>query len=326
MDDPEAFLEVWRAHLAAYVDYTAARVDEDDDAAAEATAELEELLQPMADLFEEISDEEISADDLFGELETHVTMVSAAIDALVAGDSEASSLLDEAALHMDGVAAELASGLAAAHPDVLAGDPLGVPAETRAGLTSGLVEHTYLTLLAAAETVNVGGVADDPAAQAAVTTLDGSADGLANGVSGVSGNDGREAFLDLWRPFLTAATDYAAAAASGDTAAADDARTAMTGAPAALAEVFGQATAGNAPADLTALLDTHVANLLAAIDAMVAGDPAAATLARGTAQHASAIAAGLSAGLVAANPVDADAGGEDAGGEDAGAEDAAGQD
>ena len=62
VDDPTAFLELWRDHLAAYVDYTVARVDEDDDAAAEAAAALEELLQPMADLFEERTEEELSAD------------------------------------------------------------------------------------------------------------------------------------------------------------------------------------------------------------------------------------------------------------------------
>ena len=170
------------------------------------------------------------------------------------------------------------------------------------------MQHTYLTLLAAEAVVDAAGATDDPAAQSASTTLDDSAESLANGLSGAAGNDGREAFLDLWRPFLTAATDYAAAAAGGDTAGADAARTTMLEAPAALAEVFGQATAGNAPADVAALLDTHVENLLATIDAMVAGDPMAYTQARAAAQHATTIASGLASGLVAANPAEDAAG------------------
>lgn len=302
VDDPEAFLELWREHVAGYVDHAVARIDEDDDAATEATAALEDLLQPMADFFEEISDEEISAEDLFGELETHVTMVTEAIDARVADDSEAPGLFRDAALHMDTLATELAAGIVAAFPDEMPGDPLSVPAETRAKLTSGLVEHTYLTLLAAREAVSAGGATVDATVQSAVSTLDGSADGLANRISGVSGNDGRRAFLELWRPFLSATTEFAAASSSGDTATADTARAAMRQAPGALAGVLEESTAANAPDDLSALLDTHVDNLITTIDAIVAGDPAAHTQVRAAAQHASTIAARLSAGLVVADP------------------------
>lgn len=311
-EDVEAFVEGWREHIAAYVDYAAARTEGDDEAATEATATLEALLEPMADFFEAISEEEISADEIVGELETHVTMVSDAIDAAVAQDEAAPDLLDEAAHHMDTLATELATGIVAAFPEDLPGDPLSVPAETRAGLVSGFVEHTYLTLLAAGKTVAAGGAADDPAVQAASTTLEGSADGLANGVSGAGGNEGREAFLDLWRPFLTAAADYAAASASGDAAGAEAARTTMLDAPAGLAPVLEQSTAGNAPDDLPALLDTHVTNLLGAIDAMVAGDPAATAQARAAAQHASTIATGVARGLAAVSPEEPASGGVDA--------------
>lgn len=300
VEDPETFLEPWRAHVDAYLDLAAARADEDDDAAAEATAALEEAPQPLADLFEEISDGELVADELFGELETHVTMVTDAIDAHAGGDTEAVDLWRDAALQMDTLAAELAEGLVAAHPDELAGDPLSVPAETRATLTSALVEHTYLTLLAAGEAADAGGATDDPSVQAAITTLDSSADDLANAASGAQGMDGRDAFLDAWRPFLTAATDFAAATAAGDAAAAEEARSAMDAAPAQLATVFQEATAGNTAADLTDVLTTHVTNLTAAIEAMVADDPAAATQARTAAQHATTVATGLAAAFDAA--------------------------
>ena len=332
VDDADAFLDPWREHLAAYVDYAAARAEGDegdDDAAAEATKALEGVLQPMADFFEEISDEELVADELYGELETHVTMVTDAIDAHVAaagaeategeGEGEGGDLLHEAALHMDVVAADLADGIVAAHSEEIPGDPLSVPAETRAGLVSGLVEHSYLVVLTAGEAIDAGGATDDPLVQAAVTTLDGSADDLAGAMSGAAGNKGREAFLDVWRPFLEATTDYAAARASGDTAAAGAARATMEGTPAALAGVLQQATEGAAPPDVTALLDTHVSNLLATIDAMVAGDPAAYSQVRGAAQHAAAIATSIAAAMPTAEPAGG-SGGADEGataGEDA---------
>lgn len=317
VDDPDALLEPWREHVAAYVDHAAARANQDDDAAADATAALEDVLQPMADFFEQISDEEIVADEIFGELETHVTMVTDAIDAHVAGDDEAHDLWRDAALQMDSVATDVAEGIVAAHPDELAGDPLSVPAETRATLTSSLVEHTYLTLLAAGEAADAEGAADDPAVQSAVTALDSSADDLANAVSGASGNEGRDAFLDVWRPFLTAATDYAAARAAGDAAAAEEARATIEATPSALADVLQGSTAGNAPGDLTELLSTHVTNLLGAVDAMVADDPAAYAQARAAAAHASTIAAGLAGALVAAGPASGD--GDGGGGGDLGA-------
>jgi hypothetical protein len=295
VEDPEAFLEPWQTHVDAYLDLARAQVDEDDDAAVEATAALEEAPQPLADFFEEISDGELGADELFGELETHVAMVTDAIDAHAGGDTEAVDLWRDAALQMDALAADVAEGIVAAHPDELAGDPLSVAAETRATLTSALVEHTYLTLFAAGEAADAGGATDDPAVQAAVTTLDSSADDLANAASGVQGMDGRDAFLDAWRPFLTAATDFAAATASGDAAAAEEARSTMDAAPGQLATVFQEATAGNTAGDLTDVLTTHVTNLTAAIEATVADDPAAATQARTAAQHATTVAAGLAA-------------------------------
>lgn len=341
VDDPDAFLDPWREHVAAYVDYAAARAEGDDDGAAEATRTLEGLLQPMADFFEQISDEEIVADELYGELETHVTMVTDAIDAHVAAagaappaaegesesegesaggaeatEGESSDLLHEAALHMDVVAGDLADGIVAAHDEELPGDPLGVPAETRSTLVSGLVEHTYLVVLAVGEVIDAGGAADDPLVQAAVTALDGSADGLAGSMSGSAGNDGREAFLDVWRPFLAATTDYAAASASGDTAAADAARATIEAMPAALAGVLQSATEGAVPPEVTGLLTTHVSNLLAAIDAMLAGDPAAYAQVRGAAQHAAAIGTAVARAMPTAQP----AGGDDQGataGEDA---------
>lgn len=313
VEDPDAFLEAWREHVAAYLDYAAARAEDDDDAAAEASSALEALLQPMADFFEQVSDEEIVADELYGELETHVTMVTDAVDAHIAGTAEAADLWNEAALHMDVVAADLAAGIVAALPDELAGDPLSVPAETRASLVSGFVEHTYLILLAAGETADAAGAPDDPAVQAAVTTLDGSADGLANAVSGAGGNDGREAFLDLWRPFLTAATDYAAAMAAGDTAAAGAARSVLEGTPAPLAQLLAESTAGNAPGGLAGLLSTHVSNLIGAVDAVVADDPAAFAKARAAAEHATVIGAGLAGAMVAAEGATGDGGSSDLG-------------
>jgi hypothetical protein len=70
------------------------------------------------------------------------------------------------------------------------------------------------------------------------------------------------------------------------------------------------------PPEVTGLLTTHVSNLLAAIDAMVAGDPAAYAQVRGAAQHAAAIGTTVARAMPTAQP----AGGDDQGataGEDA---------
>ncbi|HEX4902536.1 MAG TPA: hypothetical protein VFV42_06980 [Acidimicrobiales bacterium] len=293
VDSPDDFVQLWQDHIGYFVDYAVARAGEDQDGADQALADLEGYQQETADMLESLTDGELLADEVFGELETHVTMITDTVDALVDEDPEALTLLRDAATHMDAVAFAIAEGVVSAH-DEIPGEVASVPAETRATLTSGLQEQAYLLILAAEQVVEAGGP-EDPAVQAAVTLAEGSGEDLANTVGSATGTDEREAFLDVWRPHVEAVLAYAEAAATGgDTGAA---RGELDAASAAVATTLG----GLVGVDLGAGIDQHVQTVTAAIDALAAADPAAWSLGRAAAQVMPSLAATLAPAISAAS-------------------------
>jgi hypothetical protein len=304
VDDAEEFLELWREHIGFFTDYATGTAEGDDAAVAEALTGLEEYQESAADLLEAITDEELLADDAFAELETHVTMVTDAIDAMVEDDPEALTLLRDAARHMDEVATALASAVVAANPDEIEGDPESPPARTRAQLTSGMVEHTYLTLFAVQQAADAGSTTD-PSVQAAVTLVEGNAETLANAVGGASGTEARGSFLELWRGHVSSLLDRAAAQIDGDTATAGEAESELALFRDATVALLDQvAGPGAGTGDIGSDVDTYLSTINAAIDAVVAGEPTAYDDARAAAAHATDMAARLATGIVTASADD----------------------
>lgn len=300
-EDGEAFLEAWREHVGFFVDYTLGRVEEDRDAVNQALADLEGYQETTADFLEELTDGEMLADETFGALEMHVTTLTEAIDAMVADDPEAFALLREAADHMDVLATDLATGIGASQSEELSGDVASVPAETRATLTSALQAHAYLAGIAIEQAVEAGGAVEDPAVQAAVTTLDDNSVDIANAVGSVAGNDERAEFLDLWRQHIDSFVAYAVGLAGGDQAAAEAARTDLDAYRLAAGDFFERITDGAIPAgDVVADLDLHVATMLGTIDAIAAGDPTTFAQLREAGQHMRTTAAALATAIVQA--------------------------
>lgn len=318
VESPDDFVELWRDHIGYFVDYTVGRAEDDQEAMDQALSDLAGYQEDAAAFFEEITEGELLADDVFAELETHVTMVTGLVDALAgAGEEDADpfELLRDAADHMDGVALSLADGVVSAHEDAIAGDPNSVPAETRAELTAGLQEQVYLAVVAA-EQLAESGSTDDDAYTAAVSLLQGAPDDLANTVGAATGTAEREAFLDAWRPHLEALTSYAEARITGDDATAETARAELDAAGDQVAAVLSELAGG---ADVSALIDRHVETVAAAIDALAAGESTAFVRARQAAQVMPELAAALAAGIVQASELEDAAAGQGAeGGADLG--------
>lgn len=301
VDEPEAFEEAWAQHVELLAQYAVAVAAEDRAAAAEAGG-FEDFQQTVADLFEEVTDGEIIADEFFGELEMHVTEVTALYDAMAADDGEAPTLFAAATSHMDAMAATLASAIVASHEEDFPGDPASVPAETRAELTSSLVEHVYLVGSVVEQLAEADGDRADPAVQAAYSAVDGSAVALANSVAEAGGNERRQVFLDLWRQHTDAVVEYAAAKASGDQAATDQAMATLKGFAPAAGAFFEEMTAGATTVGaLQADLDMHLSTITAAVDAFAVGDPGAYAQLRAAAQHMPTLAATLAGAIVTAS-------------------------
>lgn len=116
-DDAGAgFLELWRAHIGMFVDYTNAKAAGDDAAAKAAQDDLADYGVEFGD-FIEGANPELPSEAIQASLQEHVKTLSAAIDAVVAGDADAFSDLRVAAGHMSMTAQALAGGISTQMPD-----------------------------------------------------------------------------------------------------------------------------------------------------------------------------------------------------------------
>jgi hypothetical protein len=113
-ENREAFLELWRQHIGFFVDYTLGKATGDQAMVDQALADLDGYQQAAGDFFEEITGGELPADATIASLEEHIATLTAAIDAVVAGDASAYDQLRDAAQHMPMTAAALSSAIVAA--------------------------------------------------------------------------------------------------------------------------------------------------------------------------------------------------------------------
>jgi hypothetical protein len=300
-ENGEAFKGLWREHIGFFVDYTLGKATGDQAAVDQALTDLDGYQQAAGDFFEEITAGELPAEALIESLDVHISTLTAAIDALVAGDATAFDKLQAAADHMPMAASAIAGAIVAALPDQFDGEVDSGPAETRAVLTDLLQEHVYLAGIAIEQAVEAGGDMEASAVQAAVTTLDANSVELADVVGSVAGDENREAFLGLWREHIGFFVDYTLGKATDDQAAAEAALTDLDGYQQAAGDFFEEITAGELPAEaLIESLDVHVSTLTAAIDALVAGETAVFAELRQAGQHMPMAAAALSKAIVAA--------------------------
>jgi hypothetical protein len=300
-ENGEAFLGLWREHIGFFVDYTLGEASGDQAAKDQALSDLVGYQEAAGAFFEEITGGEIQADVLIGGLDEHVTTLTAAIDAMVADSPEQFGLLRMAGQHMFGAANLLATGIVAAVPETFPGATDSAPAETRAVLTNLLQEHAYLAGIALEQAIDAGGDLENPNVVAAVETLDVNTVELADVVGSVAGPENGEAFLGLWREHIGFFVDYTLGEATGDAAMKEQALTDLIGYQEAAGAFFEEITGGEIMPDmLIPGLEEHVATLTAAIDSMVAGDPAAFTQLRMAGQHMPMAALLLATGIVAA--------------------------
>jgi hypothetical protein len=300
-ENGEAFLGLWREHIGFFVDYTLGEATGDDDMKAQALTDLEGYQQAAGAFFEEITGGAIQADVLVGGLEEHVATLTTAIDALVAGETDAFDKLQAAAQHMSGAANLLATGIVEALPDTFPGATDSQPAEVRSTLTFQLQEHVYLAGIAIEQALEAGGDLEAPAVQAAVATLDGNTVRLSETVASVAGEENGEAFKGLWREHIGFFVDYTLGVATGDDEMVAQALTDLEGYQQAAGAFFEEITGGEITPDaLIPGLEEHVATLTAAIDSLAAGDTAAFTQLRAAGQHMPMAALLLSTGIVAA--------------------------
>lgn len=110
-DAEQPFLDSWRSHIPFFVNYTLAKVGNDQAGMDQAKSDLGDYAVSFGQLINSVVPE-LPAEAVQKELETHATSLLAAIDADVAGDPGYYDLLKEAAGHMSMTAQALAGGIA----------------------------------------------------------------------------------------------------------------------------------------------------------------------------------------------------------------------
>ncbi|HVM19343.1 MAG TPA: hypothetical protein VM307_05235, partial [Egibacteraceae bacterium] len=116
-DAREQFLDLWRAHIGFFVDYTLGRATDDRQMVRRASRQLDGYRNDFGALIEGATEGGLPQQAVADALEPHVTTTKDAIDSVVAGDGEAFTKLREATTHMPGIATALAGAIVDQNPD-----------------------------------------------------------------------------------------------------------------------------------------------------------------------------------------------------------------
>ncbi|MCL3861354.1 hypothetical protein [Actinotalea sp. K2] len=268
-ENGDAFLTLWREHVGFFVDYAVAEAGGDTAGTDEAVMNLQGYTSQAGLFFEDISAGNLPAAAISESLGMHITTLTAAIDALAAGDPTAYAKLQTAAAHVGEAGATIAGGLDAALD--LEGDPADPASTLRAGLTELTQEHVYLASIAVFTAYTAEGGPESEAFAAAAAVLDENSVALSEAVASLAGEENGAAFLDLWREHIGYFVDYAVAAAGEDTEGMSDALRNLDGYRPQAGAFFEEVSGGELPADAVAeSLTHHVETLAGAIDSLKA--------------------------------------------------------
>ena len=108
----DQFLALWRDHIGMFVDYTLGGATGDADMQAAALAELDDYASEFGAFIESATGGELPGSAVESELATHVDTLTAAIDSILAGDTDVFANLRTAAGHMPMTASALAGAIA----------------------------------------------------------------------------------------------------------------------------------------------------------------------------------------------------------------------
>jgi hypothetical protein len=297
----EQFLELWRSHIGMFVDYTVGGLTGDAALKQQAAAQLDQYREDFGAFMDSATGGALPAMAVAHALQMHVDALVATVDAVIAGDTRAFDLLyDAATLHMPHTATAFAGGIA---------ESAGVPGEVESmesalqrDLTDMLVSHVYLAGIAVEQATLTGDPAS-PQFTAAAATLDRNSQDLAAAIESVYGPEAGAQFLELWRSHIGMFVDYTVGGLTGNAALQQQAAAQLDQYRQDFGAFMDSATGGELPAMTVAdALGMHVESLTAAVDAVIAGDPAAFDLLYDAAHHMPETATAFAGGIIASSP------------------------
>ena len=287
------FLASWRQHIGFFVNYTLGKATKNTAMADKAKKDLDGYRTSFGQLINSVVPE-LPADAVAQELVPHVQSLLAAIDALVAKGPSVFAKLSAAADHMPMTAKTLTTGIAANKK--LTGSIDGAAIEVRSGLTYLLTSHVDLAGVAISQALAKGGNLKEPSVAAAVAALDANSVTLSKAIGGIY-PQAEAPFLASWRQHIGFFVNYTLGKATRNAAMADKAKKDLDGYRTSFGQLINSVVP-QLPADAVAQeLVPHVQSLLDAIDALVAGSPAAYGKLAVAAGHMPMTAATLAGGI-----------------------------
>ena len=115
----EQFLDLWRAHIGFFVDYTLGQATGDKNMAAQASKKLDGYRADFGAFIEGATEGGLPASAVADALDPHVKATEDAIDSVVAADGKAFDKLRAATTHMPGIASALAGVIVQQFPQKL---------------------------------------------------------------------------------------------------------------------------------------------------------------------------------------------------------------
>ena len=116
-DAGKQFLDLWRAHIGFFVDYTLASATGDEAAAKKSQKDLDGYRADFGALMEGATEGGLTQDAVAKVLDVHVTSTIAAIDSIIAADGKAFDKLQIAANHLPGVATAISGAIVEQFPE-----------------------------------------------------------------------------------------------------------------------------------------------------------------------------------------------------------------
>ncbi|MPZ87720.1 MAG: copper amine oxidase [Nitriliruptorales bacterium] len=264
----DTFNELWSNHIDFFVQYTVGLAEGDQEAQDTAIERLDQYRQDFGAFLEGATEGELPQNAVADLLQMHVDQLVAQIDAFAADDfSTAANQTREAYAHMFPTAQGLAGAIVATQ-DGFDGDLEGAAIDLRSGLGQLLGEHAQLAVQAMRS-----GVSGQDDFEALAGALDANTQDLTAAISGVFGEEGGQAFMQMWADHIDFFVQYTVGLAEGDQEAQDAALERLEQYRQDFSQFLDTASDGNIPADVVAEgLQVHVDQLVEQIDAFEAGE------------------------------------------------------
>jgi hypothetical protein len=270
-DAADAFDAQWRTHIAYLVDYARALDDNDTDAAALASSQLQEYVADFSALLAGAA--QLPKAAVEGLINEHVEQLQHVGSFERAQFGEAYAAIRETYAHMFMIGDGLASGIVAQFPDRFSGrfSAFSRATDLRLDLNRLLGEHTELAALAMRASLS-----DAPDAAAASVALEANSAELEAAIATIYGDAAGDAFGTRWRNHTDLYLDYVAATKASNSTAQAAALRGLRNYRSSFTAFLVQANPLLSAAEFEDLIAEHTDQLVDEVDLFAEGDFAGA--------------------------------------------------